>query len=172
MSSTCSIITHIQKSQNSILRKCLVNFAHRYLYVQVCTWYILVCPSWRTCTVSREWASILMFGYYNILVPHTQHPFPQAKVTKLSAQKVSGKHCTDQYIPVRSHPHFISNQALSPLRRSWVSFLRLSDALQTFSFLSKVSTIVRPPRRGLPCHSLDILDMGVLTKQVYYQKKR
>ena len=39
-----------------------------------------------------------MFGYHSILVPHTQCRFPQAKLTKLSAQNVTVKLGTDQYI--------------------------------------------------------------------------
>ncbi len=56
----------------------------------------------------------------------------------------------------RSHSHFISNQALSPLRPSLVSFQSLSDALRADSCLSEVSSTVKPPRRGLQrpnCHS-------------------
>ena len=70
-----------------------------YQYVLVHTWYILVCTGWRTCTFSREWCSFLMIGNHNILAPHTHYHFPQAKVTKLPVHTVSGKLCTDQYIP-------------------------------------------------------------------------
>ncbi len=108
-----------------------------YQYVLVHTWYILACTSWRTCTFTREWCSFLMLGNHNILVPHTHYHFPQAKVTSMSVHTVSGKLCTGQYIPVctsdahvhthtdHSHSQFISNQALSPLWRSQVSFLTL-----------------------------------------------
>jgi len=41
-----------------------------------------------------------MFGYHNILVLHTQYRFPQAKLTKLSAQNVTVKLGTDKYKPM------------------------------------------------------------------------
>ena len=76
-----------------------------YWYILVCMWYISSisrCTSWRTWTISREWLGILMFGYHNILVLHTQYRFPQAKLTKLSAQNVTVKPelGTDNYIPM------------------------------------------------------------------------
>ncbi len=63
--------------------------------------------------------------------------------------------CTSTYAH-RSHSHFISNHALSPLQPSQVSFWRLCNALRAESCLSEdselseVSSMVRPPRRGLP----------------------
>jgi hypothetical protein len=71
-----------------------------YQYVRVFTWYILVCTSWTTCTFSREWESILMLGYYHILVPHTQYHFSRSKVKEMSLHTLSGKFGLDQYIQV------------------------------------------------------------------------
>jgi hypothetical protein len=44
----------------------------------------------------------------------------------------------------------ISNHARSPLRPPRFSFRRLSDVLQAESCLSEFSSMVRPPRPGLP----------------------
>ena len=49
-----------------------------------------------------------------------------------------------------SQPHFISNQALSALRRRRVSAPCSTSTFWVASFLSSVSSTDRPPRRGLP----------------------
>ncbi len=58
------------------------------------------------------------------------------------------------FVQVHTHinPTHTSFQAPSSLRPSRVSFRRLSDAqaLRSESCLSEVSSIVRPPKRGLP----------------------
>ncbi len=72
----------------------------------------------------------------------------------------------------RSLSHFIANHALSPVRPSQVSFQRLSDILQAESCLSEVSSIVRPPRRGLPrpnCSSCQpCSNKGMLHPRMYW----
>ncbi len=56
------------------------------------------------------------------------------------------------FVQVHTHrtPTHTSFQAPSSLRPSRVSFRRLSDALRAEPCLSEASSIVRPPKRGLP----------------------
>ena len=134
--------------------------------VPVCTWYIHVCTNCMTCTFFRGCTCVEMLGYHNIHVPHAQYSFPQSKVNNMSSLQIFGKTlyspvCTSMYqvctstYSFRSHSHFIFNQARPSLRRPRVSFLRTSNALRAASCLSKVSSIVRPPRRGLPRPNLN-----------------
>ncbi len=130
-----------------------------YWYVQVCTTYILVYTSWTTCTLSWE-------------RPYTcpTHPVTVSLHTGQTQRNVCSHSfmtalfrlihtcmyvvCSSTYAH-RSRSHFISNHhdALSPLRPLLVSFRHLSDVLRAAaeSCLSEVSSMVRPPRRGLTC---------------------
>ncbi len=161
MSSTQSIITHIQKSQKSILRMFFVILVHRSMYMYHVLGTYMYVPTARH-VLFRECTRVEVHGYHNIHVPYAQNSFPQSVITCLPS-RVLGKLCTDPFVPVctstysfRSHSHFIFNQARPSLQRPRVSFLQTSNALLAASCLSKVSSIVRPPRRGLPrpnCHS-------------------
>jgi hypothetical protein len=164
-------------------------FAPRCGMYPVHTRYILVCTGWTTCTDLGNQATFvcLWTTIYSFNTPSFICHSPISPVCLLSTFQ---RHFVQtstywyvllmyKYILIMMQFTLHSNQALSPLLPSRVSFLCLSNDLLAASCFSAVSSIVRPPMWGLPCaraaqpaqeqHNSIILSQGYVLVHTQYR---
>ena len=153
------------------MRKYIIRRFGMYQYILVCTKKALSKHSiyqyiqyqeiegfsiWGQCFDVAKWM-------YTLPMYSTTYPGVQSEKNTIRSKSKSNLVCTGTYKYIlsctytqRSQPLFTSNQALSALRRRRVSNPRLILSSRAAFFLSVVSSMVRPPRRGLQrpnCHS-------------------